>query len=311
MSNLLKQSTFNLLPPRVRQDDLSQRSDLKRFYEALDLFLDDLEDDTISVIRTEGRVETASEATLRMLAWQLGFHTLPDGAFSRLRPFLVNSAEAKGHKGDFEVLIDTIFLTTGLIATIYVPWQDPLFLEVGISEIGESDAEVGMDYASNYDLSFTMGKSAIGVTATIGDKSVNPKAPYTFYVDLLFEPDAERLNVLNWTIARFKRAIDKVVIRWPFIDISDCWVIGEVETNSTQVVNRIILADGSALPDNTIAFDGTSTNGSRIGIDTIICLGCFEVGVSPVGGAIICDTSDSQIYILNWIKSYAKRRRWF
>lgn len=296
-----------MIPKLWRQRDAESRNDLKRHMEALDDLYDMYKEEVIDVIRNEATFERSSEIGLRVLAWSIGLRGLPQSGFPNIRIFLSLSAIFRAWKGNFDLLEDAIFVATGISARIIVPNHGDWFIvgegEVGIDEIGLNFKQEPLDV-------WEIGEGEIGVH-DIGSEEVNPQLPYEFYIDLPFSPTAEQRSILDWVVASFKRAIDKPIIRVP--STFECWIVGETTAATTELVERILFPDGSTGTDGTFAVDATSSEGSSIGIDTMICLPCFEVGVTPVGGGYICDdtTTNQALHFLAWFRGYTQRHQWF
>lgn len=236
-----------LVPAYFRDNDDASNGDLRSFYVGLSNFLAQLDSETLQVITDSRSLSSGNDLNLKLLAWEQGIE-LPDEKVHRLSLFLSQVSRFQSWKGNYDLLKSAIFVATGLVVTITVPYRLDYFI-VGEGEVGVD--EVGMDTRAEAEDVFIVGSSPVG-SHDVGSEAINSKLPYTFHIEFLYNPGDALMKVVRWVVKMFKRAIDTVLYIVP--EVIRFWQI----------------------------------NVSRVGVDSIAGPGCFEVGVTPVSGGWIC-----------------------
>lgn len=248
---------YNLVPTVRRSlDKLSaelrnkDKGDLEVFWDAVDAELETWETDVLNLMRRSYSVAEADEAGLRMQAYKMGIK-LPSGGVGLplLRRFLANSNAIRAWKGNVELLPGAIFLATGIVVEVDVPFHDANVFQVGTGQVGVN--WIGVNWHPESLTAFQVGYGMVGLSE-IGSSAINPEAPFIIRVLLSYDPGPAQLARIRWVVDSFKRAVDILEIVIP--DEDTWWTVSS----------------------------------SRIGIDARVAGDCFQVGVSAVGGSPIC-----------------------
>ena len=252
--------------------DVDQTRDLQKFALAVDSLADAWYADAVQRTRDRWTLDRSSDADLRRLAWERGI-VLPTVVFPRLRVFLENLPTLLARKGQMRTVVDAVFLATGILVTVDVPWQIETCFTIGDSDIGDDVFSLCPAFRDRHPDDLVVGDAPIG-DAHVGTRELNPDIPWQFRVRLPFAPDAQTFTLLRWAVEQVaKRGVDQPVYVLPdetefwtvgssrmgvdaVVAVSDCIVVGESVVGSGEMcsddvdVLRIILPDGTAVADD-------------------------------------------------------------
>jgi len=197
------------------------------------------------------RVDKCDDNLVEILANSIGL-PLPDSIpIERARQLVQELPRLYKRKGELGAIRDGIRIALNLSATVESLWNNFNYWTIGSSTIGE-DNYIGPPYKSSSPDVFVLGNSAIG-NGVIGNDAINEWVPRTIIINLNREPTEQELNAVRFIANLLKASEDHFEITYP--SITEFWIVSQ----------------------------------SRMGVDTMLAPGCWEIGVSLVGiSSVIC-----------------------